>query len=186
MNALDFTQLFKNTQPVEIEIGCGKGKFLLGRAEESPGLNFLGLDRVAKWMNIGKKKSGKLGLANLVFLQAEIREFLAQIPEQSIQAFHIYFPDPWPKRRHRKRRLIQPDFLEALEKKLMSGGVIEMATDDADYFEHIERAASDTGFLWNRIQKEDKRTHFPHLKTNYELKYETAGRRLCYLELVKK
>ena len=184
--AVHFPELFGNPNPVEIEIGCGKGKYLLTRAMETPAINFLGLDRAGKWMMIGKKKSDKRNLANLIFLKAEVREFLERIAAGSIRGFHIYFPDPWPKRRHRKRRLVDAGFLAGLEKKLAPSGWIEMATDDPDYFEQMKSAARATAPLWGTLKEScNQRIKDPHIKTNYELKYETAGRPLHYLELIK-
>ncbi len=186
LSAINFQNLFGNTNPVEIEIGCGKGKFLVTRAAENPSINFLGLDRVMKWMKIGLKKSENRHLTNLFFLQAESREYLDRVPDQSVKLFHIYFPDPWPKRRHRKRRLVTADFLSQLEKKLEPQGAVELATDDADYFEQMKNASSSTVSLWRSIRVcRNERIQDPHIKTNYELKYEAAGRPLHYLELVK-
>ncbi len=183
---LDFYEIFGNANPVEVEIGCGKGKFLVARALENPGINFLGLDRAVKWMKTGIKNSDKQKLANVHFLQAEIRALLERIPGQSVSLFHIYFPDPWPKRRHRKHRIVTPEFLEALDKKLAAGGSIELATDHEDYFEQMKKSVALTASLWSSVREcENQRLKDPHLKTNYELKYETEGRNLYYLEMVK-
>ena len=178
------TQIFGNERPVEIDIGCGKGKFLLARAEASPEINFLGIDRVAKWMRIGEKRSQKRNLENLKFLKTECREFLAGLSPESISAFHIYFPDPWPKRRHRRRRLVSADFLGLLHSRLGLGGLIEMATDDADYRGAMKKAVEQTTQLWKTVRESvNERLAYAMLKTNYELKFEAAGRPLYYLEL---
>ena len=137
-------------------------------------------------MRIGQKKLDKRNLANLQFLQAEIREFLTRVPGQSVSAFHIYFPDPWPKRRHRSRRVVTAEFLEILDQKLAPAGSVELATDDADYFEQMKNAAAATASLWKQVQEcRNQRIKDPHIKTNYELKYEAVGRDLYYLELWK-
>ena len=183
---VDFAALFGNSNPVEIEIGCGKGRFLVARAQENPGINFLGLDRAVKWMKKGIKNSSKQSLGNVLFLQAEIREFLERVPGQSVSLFHIYFPDPWPKRRHHKHRFVTAEFLAALYQKLTAGGRVELATDHADYFEQMKKSAALTSSLWKSMRDvQNQRLQDPHIKTNYELKYETEGRTLYYLEMVK-
>ena len=182
-----FAELFTGAHPVEIDIGCGKGKFLLARAAENPEINFLGIDRVSKWMEIGRARGEKRSLANLKFLKVEAREFIGGLPSESVSAFHLYFPDPWPKRRQRKRRLVTAEFLKLLHRPLVPGGLVEIATDDSDYFEQIKKTAAAAGELWSRIQESTgQRLIHPALKTNYELKYEAAGKRNFYLELQKR
>jgi len=179
---ISFEGLFRNLQPVEIEIGCGKGKFLISRAEQCPGINFLGIDRVAKWMKAGQRKKGRLNLQNVRFFRTDIRLVLEKTPLQSIHIFHLYFPDPWPKRRHRPRRLVTAKFLQLLHSRLLDGGLIEMATDDADYFSQMKAEAEALSFLW-REKRESRERFLDTAKTSYEIKYESAGRKLYYLEL---
>ncbi len=184
-SAISLAQIFGNNCPIELEIGCGKGKFLVARAEESPEINFLGIDRISKWMKIGQKRGDKRQLGNLKFIKAECRKFLSQMVPQSIAVFHIYFPDPWPKRRHRKRRLVTADFLRLLHSRLRRGGFVELATDDSDYFLGMKKAAGETANFWKNIREADQRLTGGAVKTNYELKFESSGRSLCYLELEK-
>ena len=181
---LVFQKKFGNSNPVEIEIGCGKGKFLVDCAAENPARNYWGVDRVGKWMKIGVKKGEKRNLGNLVFLKTEIREFLRRVPPASVKGFHIYFPDPWPKRRHRKRRLVTEAFLHLLNACLQPSGFVQLATDDADYFGQMKAAAAGSG-SWRITESVNRRLAYEAAKTNYELKYEAAGKPLYYLELVK-
>jgi tRNA (guanine-N7-)-methyltransferase len=182
-----FADIFGNDNPVEIEIGCGKGKFLLARAQEHPEINFLGVDMVWKWMKYGVERSGKRGLTNVRFVKADARELIRHVvADGSVSIFHVYFPDPWPKKRHRKRRLITGDFLRLLHAKLADGGLIELATDYEDYFTHMRRAVAQSGMAWHRvIEKSNERLFEAFAKTNYEIKYEAAGRTLFYLEMRK-
>jgi tRNA (guanine-N7-)-methyltransferase len=181
-----FTDLFGNERPVEVEIGCGKGKFLLARAVENPGVNFLGIDYAGKWMKIGQARGQKRRIENLRFLKGEARALLAGMAEESVDIFHVYFPDPWPKRRHQKRRLITPDFLKCLRVLLKPDGLIELATDDADYFSGIKKSVLESGARWRHVRESvNERLAFGTVRTSYEIKYAAENRPLYYLELQK-
>ncbi len=182
--AIDFRELFGNDHPVEIEIGCGKGKFLMASAQACPEVNFLGLDRVSKWMKRRLEQLKKGHCPNLLLMKAEIRRWLEGVPRESVSVFHIYFPDPWPKRRHRKRRLINPIFLTFLYERLCPEGLVEMATDDADYYMQMKESAAKTEDLWKSMREsQGERLRRPEIKTNYELKFESQGKKNYYLEL---
>lgn len=179
-------EFFGNDFPVELEIGCGKGKFLVGRAQESPDRNFIGIDRVGKWMKIGDARGAKRNLKNLLFIKADAPEFLKALKPKSVETIHMYFPDPWPKRRHRARRLFTADFLKVLHSKLKPGGLLELATDFQDYYEQMQKSVKAAEISWaSQRETVSERIHSPHLKTNYELKFEAAGKKLYYMELKK-
>ena len=182
-----FDKIFGNANPVEVEIGCGKAKFLLARADEFPQINFLGIDIIWKWMKYGVRRSEKRGLGNIKFLRADARETIRHgFAPGSVSIFHVYFPDPWPKRKHRKHRLITGEFLRLLHNRLIDGGLIELATDHTDYFLQMEKAAIQSGISWTQVRKlSDERLFEAMAKTNYEIKYEAAGRKLHYLEILK-
>ena len=183
-----FKEFFGNTNPVEIEIGCGKGKFLVARAIENPKINFLGIDRVSKFMKIGKTRAEKRTLPNIRFLRAEARAFLTEaIGSGSISIFHIYFPDPWPKRRHQIRRVFSTELLKLLYARLIPGGLVEVATDDKDYFVAMKKTIAATEELWENVRETvNERILDGMNKTNYELKWAAQGRSLFYAELKKK
>lgn len=169
---------------LEIEIGCGKGKFLLARALAHPKVVFLGIDKAGRFLRRGIGRKEKRGLANLEFIKGDVREILkGEVGLASVDVFHIYFPDPWPKRRHRKRRLLQHDFFELLAQRLKKSGSIEIATDDSDYFEAIKQVVASTLEGWKIKESRGLRLFDPLIKTNYELKYEKEGRPLFYLSL---
>jgi len=189
-NPRDFPALcdiYGNDNPVEIEIGCGKGKFLIARAMDNPGINFMGIDVVWKWMKYGVERSGKRGLTNIRFIKADAKEIVRYgVPEGGVSIFHVYFPDPWPKRRHRKRRLITGDFLSLLHSRLTGDGLIELATDYHDYYVQMRGAIVQSGIEWRHVGETANRRLFDaQVKTNYELKYESAGRALHYIALQK-
>jgi len=183
-----FSECFGNAHPVEMEIGCGKGKFLVARAMGNPGINFLGIDRVSKFMNIGKTRAQKRVLPNIRFIRAEARAFLTEaIAPESVSIFHVYFPDPWPKRRHQARRVFTPEFLTLLHARLVPGGLVEIATDDKDYFAAMKKTIAATSELWeNTRETVNERILDSMNKTNYELKWASQGRSLYYAELKKR
>jgi tRNA (guanine-N7-)-methyltransferase len=137
---LDWGALFAKEQPIEVELGSGDGSFLANYAKLHPERNFLGVERLLGRLRKLNKKGLRSGLNNLALLRLEasyVIEFM--IPPQSIDALHIYFPDPWPKRKHRKNRLINEPFTEISAKASKIGGVVYLRTDDLDYFEQMTR-----------------------------------------------
>ena len=133
---IDFVRVFGRVGPVHIEIGTGKGTFLLNQARAQPGNNFLGIEWARKYYRYSVDRIGRWGLTNVRIIRTDAATFLADfIPDNSVECFHIYFPDPWPKKRHHKRRFICPANLEHLVRCLKTGGQLKIATDHADYFE---------------------------------------------------
>lgn len=178
---------FGNDNPVEIEIGCGKGKFLLARAQAEPNVNFLGIDMAWKWMKFGIRRAEKHGLENLRFIKYDANLVLKYgVPGESVSVFHVYFPDPWPKTRHRKRRIVTGAFLSMLYERLVTNGLVELATDYHDYYLHMKEAIVQSGAAW-RDEKHttNDRLFAAETGTNYEIKYAAAGRPLYYIELRK-
>lgn len=138
---MDVTGLFPSAQPLEVELGSGDGSFLIRWAELNPGTNFLGVERLLGRLKKIEKKARRFGLTNVRGLRLEatyLTEYL--LPHDALRAIHIYFPDPWPKRKHRANRLINEHFTESLRAALEPGGIVYLRTDDTDYFEQMTRA----------------------------------------------
>jgi tRNA (guanine-N7-)-methyltransferase len=132
---LELSQLFPSAQPLEVELGSGDGSFLVEWARRQPERNFLGVERLLGRLRKIERKGLRAGLTNLRAIRLEasyVMEYL--LPIGSVQAFHVYFPDPWPKRKHRKHRLVNEHFVAVAAKMLAPGGIIFLRTDDADYF----------------------------------------------------
>ena len=181
-------ELFDNDRPLEVEIGSGKGKYLLARAQLEPEINFVGFDYIWKYLKIGWARAQKRELENLLFFKAEAVDVITHLtPGECVSIFHIYFPDPWHKRKHHKRRYMTDDFVRMLHNRLVPGGRIEIATDNFDYYMWLRRTLVEAGEdLWSRTRsQENERILNPEIKTNFELKYEAEGRDLYYLELQK-
>ena len=132
-------ELFDEKRPIELEIGCGDGGFLLGYAQATPERNFIGVERLLGRIRKLDKKSRRDNLQNLCLLRIEAR-YLVQylLPEHRMEAMHVYFPDPWPKDRHARHRLIDREFPGHTIRLLKPGGVIHLRTDDAAYFEQMQ------------------------------------------------
>lgn len=180
--------LFATRAPLEIEIGSGRGRFLLHRAAAHPDRNFLGIDYRWRFLREGVERAERRGLTNLLFFKAEAEEVVPHlVPEESIEVFHIYFPDPWHKRKHKKRRLLTPAFFKLLHRRLKPGGALELATDNFDYFIAFRTALVEAGdTLWTAAtERRNERIMDPGVQTHFEAKYTRAGRDLYYLELVK-
>jgi tRNA (guanine-N7-)-methyltransferase len=146
LDPLNWHELFPQPGPVEVELGCGKGTFLLWAAQTRPDTNFLGADRLLKRLRKADKKITRLGLPNLRLIHIEAGYLVSRlIPDRSVAAYHIYFPDPWPKRRHHRRRLFTADFVAALHRSLQPAGTINIATDHAEYFARIRQLFDESG-----------------------------------------
>jgi tRNA (guanine-N7-)-methyltransferase len=180
--------LFARACPLEIEIGAGRGRFLLHRAATHPDRNFLGIDYRWRFLREGAERAERRGLANLLFFKAEAEEVVQHlVPATSVDVFHIYFPDPWHKRKHHKRRLLTPDFFRLLHARLKPGGLLELATDNFDYLVAFKTALIVAGErMWSGSrERHNERIIDPGVQTHFEAKYARAGRDLYYLELVK-
>ncbi|MFW6274706.1 MAG: tRNA (guanosine(46)-N7)-methyltransferase TrmB [Spirochaetota bacterium] len=147
---LDFEQLFGNGNPVIVEIGFGMGRATIELAVKFPDHNFLGIEVYPPGIGKVLDEIHQRGLHNLRVIQADAVEVLERmIPKHTIAGFHIFFPDPWPKKRHHKRRLIQPEFAHRLAQCLQADGYIYAVTDWEEYAEQILEVLSQNALLHN-------------------------------------
>lgn len=139
---------FDPGRPLEVEIGCGKGRFLSGKAAREPECDFLGIERMLGRVRLFAGKCRRAGLENVRILRLEAHyTFHYLLPAHRVRRVYVFFPDPWPKRKHRSHRLFGPLFLNALWKRLETGGKLEFATDHAEYFSTVcECLANDPRF----------------------------------------
>jgi len=137
--SIDFARIFGRTQPVHVEIGSGKGTFLLNEARAFPDINFLGIEWASKYYRHAVDRIGRWGLSNVRLIRTDATAFLSEsLLNESVNCFHVYFPDPWPKKRHHKRRFICNSNIEQILRILKTSGLLRIATDHAGYFEQMK------------------------------------------------
>jgi tRNA (guanine-N7-)-methyltransferase len=170
--------LFGDDRPVELEVGPGKGLFLANAASQRPGHNFLGVELARKYAHAAASRLAKKGLTNARVVAGDARRFLARmVPPASLHALHIYFPDPWWKKRHKKRRVFDAEFVADVARALRPGGDFHMATDVEDYFGVMrEVMAAAPEFLPQPAPEPKVPEHDLDYLTNFERKYRIAGR----------
>jgi len=182
---LVWADLFGRGGRVELEVGCGKGRYLLNQAADHPEVNYVGLEYARAYLETIAERAGRRGLGNVRAARCEAGEFFREaVPPSSLSAFYLLYPDPWPKKRHHKRRLVQDEFLADLRRALQPGAKIEIATDHAGYFDWmVERFArwKGTFVLEQRVVSEPARLDVSEGRTNYECKYIAEGRTLHFL-----
>ncbi|HEY2103320.1 MAG TPA: tRNA (guanosine(46)-N7)-methyltransferase TrmB [Chthoniobacterales bacterium] len=140
VDPINFFEIFNRDAPVEIDLGCGDGTFLAARAATNPERNFLGIERLIGRVRAGCRKTTRLHLENVRILRMESSYAIAHLMRaESVSAVHLLFPDPWPKRRHQRRRLFTTEFTGAVHRALEIGGLFHVATDHAPYFQMIQK-----------------------------------------------
>lgn len=135
---LSVRDLFVTEQPLEVELGAGDGSFLAAWAAQNPAHNFLAVERLLGRLRKAERKIRRAGLENVRLLRIEAGYFLEyMLPARSVTVLHVYFPDPWPKRKHRRHRLVNEHFTTVAASVLVPGGTVYFRTDDASYFTQI-------------------------------------------------
>ena len=135
---IDFDEIFGRKADVHIEIGSGKGTFLVNQARAFEDVNFFGIEWANKYYRLAVDRIGRWGITNVRITRTDAAHFLAEhVADGSVSWFHIYFPDPWPKARHHKRRLICTENMQQFLRCLEDGGVMNVATDHVEYFEQM-------------------------------------------------
>ncbi|MDE3261456.1 MAG: tRNA (guanosine(46)-N7)-methyltransferase TrmB [Acidobacteriota bacterium] len=166
--------------PVEVEIGSGKGSFLVAESELRPETLFLGVERARRYWLYAADRMRRRERPNARIVRGDAREVLEAMPQGSVTGLHMYFPDPWPKRRHAHRRLlIQPEFLTACERVLAAGAPFRVVTDDPGYFDQIEVAlAARPRLVRSRYEPPASANEGELAGSNFERKYRLEGRRI--------
>lgn len=185
---VDFGAIFGNDRPVELEIGCGKGAFLLRMARAHPDRNFFGVEWARAFCQYCADRLARWGVTNARMVRTDAKILVMhRLPPASLTAIHAYHPDPWPKKRHHKRRLFTPDAAAAMARALVPGGRLAVQTDHAEYYEQIRAVLggvadfAEIGFDDPAFGTAGART-----ETNYEIKYEREGRPIYRMAVRKR
>lgn len=176
--ALDWRALFDNDYPVELEVGSGKGLFLQSAASARPDHNFLGIELSRKYATIAAARLKRHECRNAKVMRADARFVMARlVPEASLSTVHVYFPDPWWKKRHKKRRVVTATFVADIERCLAAGGALHLASDVEEYFALMRQLiATRPAFLEQHVPEPKTPEHDLDYLTNFERKYRLEGR----------
>lgn len=172
LEPLKLAGLFEKPQPLEVELGCGDASFLTEYAGRNPAKNFIGVERLLGRIKKLDRKGRRAGLANLRGVRIESAYFLQYLlPPHAASALHIYFPDPWPKKKHRRHRLINEHFPDLARAALRPGGVVYLRTDDADYFAQMTEVFGAS----KEFQKAETPGELAEVLTDFERDFNAQG-----------
>jgi tRNA (guanine-N7-)-methyltransferase len=170
---LDWRALFDNDHPVELDLGAGDGGFALAYAQQHPEINLLAVERLLGRVRKIEKRAARAKMTNLRVLRLEFGYTVKYLlPPGSVSIAHIMFPDPWPKRRHWPRRLMQSEFVRDVTGALKPGGELRFTTDHAHYFETAQQAVTDASVL----QRAPEWDWFNDPKTDFQKTFDAEGR----------
>jgi tRNA (guanine-N7-)-methyltransferase len=179
---LDWAAIFGNTQPLALEIGCGIGHFVLEQALKQPEINFLAIDIYNKGCLKTCAKIDDAGLDNVRVMRVEARWLMAKgLQPESLDAVYINCPDPWPKKRHRHRRLVNRDFLETLAHYLKPGGDFFFSTDFDDYAEDVAAQICDLPGYHNQLQSDWVHTMPGYPISKYMQRFLDKGQHIYFI-----
>ena len=169
----DWREIFGNDNPVELDLGAGDGGFAIAYAQQHPEINLLAVERLLGRVRKIEKRAAQAGLANLRVLRLEFGYTVKYLlPPESVSVAHIMFPDPWPKRRHWDRRLVQAGFVRDLAAALKTSGEFRFTTDHADYFETAQAEVAEA----KALERAPEWNWSGDPKTDFQQGFEAEGR----------
>ena len=176
-------EFFGNNNPIRIEVGMGKGKFIMELAEKNPDVNYIGIERYSSVLLRGLQKRAEMDISNIYFMRIDALELAEVFDAEEVDRIYLNFSDPWPKDRHAKRRLTSDRFLPIYDQILKKDGIIEFKTDNQGLFNYSMESIPEAG--WNI----DAATYDLHnswmnegnVMTEYEIKFSSEGNPICKL-----
>lgn len=179
----NWSKLFGNHHPIEIEVGMGKGRFLMELALADPLINYVGIERYSSVLLKAIQKQEQLELPNLYFMYVDARTLWEIFGENEVHKIYLNFSDPWPKERHAKRRLTSPEFMAVYDKILQKDGVVEFKTDNRGLFEYSLESIPAAGWKVKRHTFDLHHSDMAkgNVMTEYEAKFAAKGSPICKL-----
>lgn len=175
---------FANDNPIHIEIGMGKGNFILNMALNNPQINFIGIEKYSSVASVAIKKIMEYDLPNLKVIISDIVN-LGEIFKNRVDVIYLNFSDPWPKARHEKRRLTSPNFLQLYDNFFKDKCIIIQKTDNDDLFDYSVEAIKNYGYNIEEISYDLHSTNIFNVMTEYEEKFSKMGIKIKYLKAIK-
>lgn len=182
-----WAEWFGNQNPIEIEVGMGKGRFIMELAERHPNHNFIGIERYPSVLLRGLEKREQIQLSNIWFLCMDAGKLTDVFSRGEVEKIYLNFSDPWPKDRHAKRRLTSPLFMRSYDQILSKEGQVEFKTDNQELFAYSLESIPAAG--WKILQHTFDLHHSPmaeeNIMTEYEMKFAAEGKFICKLIAVR-
>ena len=181
-------EFFGNNNPIRIEVGMGKGKFIMELAEKNPDVNYVGIERYSSVLLRGLQKRAEMDVSNIYFMRIDALELAEVFDAEEVDRIYLNFSDPWPKDRHAKRRLTSDRFLPIYDQILKKDGIIEFKTDNQGLFNYSMESIPESGWtieastydLHNSWMNEG------NVMTEYEIKFSSEGNPICKLVASRK
>ena len=174
--------LFQDGKPIHIEIGMGKGRFLMDMATLHPEINYVGIEKYSSVLLRGIQKQEELQLPNVMFIRMEAEYITEVFAKDEVDRIYLNFSDPWPKDRHAKRRLESREFLKRYNEILVPEGVVEFKTDNMDLFEFALEEVEPAGWKlrqWTKDLHHDPKMNAGNVMTEYEERFSSVGNPIC-------
>ena len=183
-----WAEVFGNTNPIEIEVGMGKGKFIMELAQSHPQVNYVGIEVYSTVLLKAIQKRKDMELPNLRFLRVDARALAEIFGPEEVEKIYLNFSDPWPKDRHAKRRLTSPGFMAVYDKILKPAGAVEFKTDNRDLFDYSLEASPSAGWTVDLQTFDLHNSPFVegNVMTEYETKFLAEGKPICKLRARRK
>jgi tRNA (guanine-N7-)-methyltransferase len=170
-------ELFENNNPLHIEIGTGKGRFLMTLAEQNPDINYVGIEKFSSVLIRAIEKQRELALPNLYFIRMDAENIEEVFSEGEVDRIYLNFSDPWPKDRHAKRRLTSKQFFARYDKILDKNGRVEFKTDNRDLFDFSVESVKEAGWNLSAVTYDlhNSDMNEGNIMTEYEIKFSEMG-----------
>ncbi len=180
-----FNSLFLNNNPIDIEIGMGKGLFIINMAKNNPDINYIGIEKFDSVMVRAIEKLEFEDIPNLKLIKMDAEKII-EVFDKEIERLYLNFSDPWPKERHEKRRLTSENFLKKYDNIFKSKKNITFKTDNRKLFEYSLKSFTDYGYRINMISLDLHKDDISNVETEYEIKFSNKGYPIYMVDVIKK